>query len=203
MKFVRTKRIAVFLLVGLTMCSSLLAHSGRTDSNGGHKDNKNKSGLGSYHYHCGEYPAHLHTNGVCPYKSTGNISDGIPTTNNKTTIPTYKEKEMTFVIDGQAVKINTITVDNTNLSELKSISEKLGISMTYDTTVKSIECKKGDTSFTLQIDSKNMWLNNELSTLNVAPIAHNGRTMIPARVVAEAIGKNVTYDTETDSIIIK
>lgn len=25
------------------------AHSGRTDSNGGHKDNKNKSGLGSYH----------------------------------------------------------------------------------------------------------------------------------------------------------
>lgn len=26
------------------------AHSGRTDSSGGHKDNKNKSGLGSYHY---------------------------------------------------------------------------------------------------------------------------------------------------------
>ncbi len=45
------------------------AHSGRTDSNGGHRDNKNKSGLGSYHYHCGGYPAHLHPNGVCPYKS--------------------------------------------------------------------------------------------------------------------------------------
>ena len=27
------------------------------------------SGLGSYHYHCGGYPAHLHTNGVCPYTS--------------------------------------------------------------------------------------------------------------------------------------
>lgn len=46
------------------------AHGGRTDSNGGHKDNKNKSGLGSYHYHCGGYPAHLHTNGVCPYQTT-------------------------------------------------------------------------------------------------------------------------------------
>lgn len=46
------------------------AHSGRTDSRGGHKDNKNKSGLGSYHYHCGGYPAHLHENGVCPYTST-------------------------------------------------------------------------------------------------------------------------------------
>lgn len=46
------------------------AHSGRTDSSGGHKDNKNKSGLGSYHYHCGGHEAHLHPNGVCPYSST-------------------------------------------------------------------------------------------------------------------------------------
>lgn len=45
------------------------AHSGRTDANGGHKDNKNVSGLGSYHYHCGGYPAHLHENGVCPYSN--------------------------------------------------------------------------------------------------------------------------------------
>jgi peptidoglycan hydrolase-like protein with peptidoglycan-binding domain len=42
------------------------AHSGRTDSSGGHKDNKNKSGLGYYHYHHGMGP-HLHTNGICPY----------------------------------------------------------------------------------------------------------------------------------------
>ena len=27
------------------------AHYGRTDANGGHRDNKNKSGLGPYHYH--------------------------------------------------------------------------------------------------------------------------------------------------------
>ena len=44
------------------------AHSGRTDSSGGHHDYKNKSGLGSYHYHHG-YSAHLHPNGVCPYSS--------------------------------------------------------------------------------------------------------------------------------------
>ncbi len=46
------------------------AHSGRTDSSGGHRDNKNKSGLGSYHYHCGGNPAHLHDKGVCPYENT-------------------------------------------------------------------------------------------------------------------------------------
>lgn len=47
------------------------AHSGRTDSSGGHKDNKNKSGLGSYHYHCGGHKAHLHKNGKCPTKTKG------------------------------------------------------------------------------------------------------------------------------------
>ena len=50
------------------------AHSGRTDSSGGHKDNKNKSGLGYYHYHCGGHPAHLHNNGTCPYSSSGSKS---------------------------------------------------------------------------------------------------------------------------------
>lgn len=52
------------------------AHSGRTDARGGHRDNKNKSGLGSYHYHCGGYPAHLHKNGVCPYSSAASSSAG-------------------------------------------------------------------------------------------------------------------------------
>lgn len=49
--------------------ANLSAHSGRTDGSGGHHDNKNASGLGGYHYHCGGHPAHLHENGICPYSS--------------------------------------------------------------------------------------------------------------------------------------
>lgn len=56
------------------------AHSGRTDANGGHHDYKNISGLGSYHFHCGGHPAHLHPNGVCPYKK-----------GNKTNVIKYKK----------------------------------------------------------------------------------------------------------------
>ena len=65
--------IAIAIAIPLTT-QLAFAHSGRTDSNGGHKDNKNVSGLGSYHYHCGGYPAHLHDNGVCPYKNTSTSS---------------------------------------------------------------------------------------------------------------------------------
>ena len=64
------RKVLVSLLVVFSLAVTVSAHSGRTDSNGGHKDNKNASGLGSYHYHCGGYPAHLHTNGYCPYTDT-------------------------------------------------------------------------------------------------------------------------------------
>ena len=67
----------------IAMSMSLFAHSGRTDSNGGHKDNKNKSGLGAYHYHCGGYPAHLHSGGVCPYR--GGASSASSTSNSSNT----------------------------------------------------------------------------------------------------------------------
>ncbi|HFL2520423.1 TPA: YHYH domain-containing protein [Clostridioides difficile] len=56
----KKKLIAVIMsLTIISIGSFSYAHSGRTDSSGGHRDNKNKSGLGSYHYHCGGYPAHL------------------------------------------------------------------------------------------------------------------------------------------------
>ena len=66
--------ISTILLVCLACIFSVFAHSGRTDSNGGHRDYSNQSGLGSYHYHCGGYPAHLHKNGYCPYKSYSSSS---------------------------------------------------------------------------------------------------------------------------------
>lgn len=56
------------------------AHGGRTDSHGGHRDNKNASGLGSYHYHCGGYPPHLHENGVCPYDTAAAETTAAATT---------------------------------------------------------------------------------------------------------------------------
>lgn len=70
MKQFLKKIISVIFVLCLILITTITAsaHSGRTDSSGGHRDNKNKSGLGSYHYHCGGYPAHLHKSGYCPYR---------------------------------------------------------------------------------------------------------------------------------------
>lgn len=71
-----TKKLFIMFMCACLSFSSFLsyAHSGRTDSSGGHHDYQNKSGLGSYHYHHGMGP-HLHKNGVCPYStSTSSLS---------------------------------------------------------------------------------------------------------------------------------
>lgn len=70
------KRLCLLLILSIILITTnVYSHSGRTDANGGHKDNQNKSGLGSYHYHCGGYPAHLHTNGSCLYSSSSSSSN--------------------------------------------------------------------------------------------------------------------------------
>lgn len=60
--------LCFLLLFSLSFSTLAFAHGGRTDSDGGHHDYNNVSGLGSYHYHHG-YEAHLHPNGVCPYEA--------------------------------------------------------------------------------------------------------------------------------------
>jgi hypothetical protein len=54
--------VFIALLILTSAVTPALAHSGRTDSNGGHWDHS----TGEYHYHHG-YSAHQHNNGVCPY----------------------------------------------------------------------------------------------------------------------------------------
>ena len=58
------KVIAISVLFILVAFYSLIsyAHSGRTDSRGGHHNRK----TGGYHYHHGMGP-HQHSNGKCPY----------------------------------------------------------------------------------------------------------------------------------------
>lgn len=73
MKYLQKKRLWLGIIISIIAFSTVIyAHSGRTDSSGGHKDKNNVSGLGGYHYHCGGKPAHLHTNGVCPYDEHSN-----------------------------------------------------------------------------------------------------------------------------------
>lgn len=88
------KRFLAMLAIVLCMIPSIVvAHSGGTDSSGGHHDYNNVSGLGSYHYHHG-YGPHLHENGICPYDNTSSSSSDVVKINssNTETLPQQAER---------------------------------------------------------------------------------------------------------------
>lgn len=65
------KKILLLLIIFISIFTLSFAHSGRTDSNGGHYD----SSTGEYHYHHG-YSAHQHNaDGSCPYETELVIKD--------------------------------------------------------------------------------------------------------------------------------
>ena len=136
--------IIVILVTLLYMPIVNLAHSGRTDSSGGHKDNKNASGLGSYHYHCGGHPAHLHTGGVCPYSSsaapattsTTSSSTSSAATSSKTT--TTPKKVVANKVEVNVDELNLIIGESKSLTAVVSPSNAEDKSVTWKSSNKEI-----------------------------------------------------------------
>ncbi len=117
--------IIIAIIIMITLSNITYAHGGRTDSSGGHKDNKNASGLGSYHYHCGGHPAHLHDGGVCPY-SAPTVSTSVvleEPVQQKTNEPVEENKVEAVV----GVKENSNTVENVVTDETTEDDTLAGI----------------------------------------------------------------------------
>lgn len=125
----KTRKLLITLLSSLMICTTTVtiitppltteAHSGRTDRNGGHKDNKNKSGLGYYHYYCGGYPAHLHENGICPYANADVVTtDPVPNTTSNNSVANSSNGSQASssanIISNTAASSQSITISDTS-----------------------------------------------------------------------------------------
>lgn len=165
-------KIISILLIALSIISigvNAYSHSGRTDSSGGHKDNKNKSGLGSYHYHCGGHPAHLHTNGVCPYSSSSSSSKS--STSSSSTSSTKETSTVPTTIVVTDIKINE------NVTSMKEgESQKLTATITpNDATDKNITWKSSDESIAT-VSTTGEVVAKKYGTVDITATSSNGKT---------------------------
>lgn len=84
------------LVLALLLSLPVLAHSGRTDSDGGHYDRF----TGEYHYHHG-YSAHQHEGGQCPYDfddRTGESSGSSSSSEEDKNKPDEKEHPLSVLL---------------------------------------------------------------------------------------------------------
>ena len=147
----REKIISIILAV-LSIISievNTYAHSGRTDANGGHKDNKNKSGLGSYHYHCGGNPAHLHTNGICPYSSNE------PNSKETSSTPDSKDTSSSSSANTKETPTTPTTIEITKL-EIQENIENLEVGETKVLTVTIIPSNATNKNLTWSSSDENI-----------------------------------------------
>ena len=198
MKKNNKKTISILLTI-LTIISigvNSYAHSGKTDSSGGHKDNNNKSGLGSYHYHCGGYPAHLHTNGVCPYSSSSTkTTSTVPTTIVVTDIKI--NENVTSMKEGESKKLTaTITPNDATDKNItwKSSDESIA---TVSTTGEVVAKKYGTVDITATSS------NGKTSTIKIdikeSPKAENSAIIKTSTNSKNNITNNTTTDSKEDS----
>lgn len=189
----------------ITIGTNAYAHSGRTDSAGGHKDNKNASGLGSYHYHCGGNPAHLHPNGICPYSSnqgstssssqssTSSLSDSSTSNNASSLTPTTivateikineeietmeigENKKLTATITPDNVTDKSITWKSSN-EEIVTVTENGEITAKQSGTVEITASTKNGKTNTVKVTIKEKLEIDDNNTISVSSTTVSGST---------------------------
>lgn len=138
------------ILITVSSAIPTFAHSGRTDSSGGHRDNQNKSGLGSYHYHCGGYPAHLHDGGYCPYTDVMPSSVKIKVA--KTTLDVGEELSIDAIVSPSNACDTDVTWDSSNPSVISVYGGEIVAKNpgTATITAETINGKKNSVKITVK-----------------------------------------------------
>lgn len=164
----------IFLIMILAFPLNSMGHSGRTDSNGGHKDNKNASGLGPYHYHCGGYPAHLHDGGVCPYSSTAQTSTSSGSVEQQTTSTKSQSSTQTKKSEPKTILVKDIQPNKDTVEILCGTTEKIDVTFTPENaTDQSITWKSSDIKIA-SVNSEGVISANDIGEADITIESSNG-----------------------------
>lgn len=202
----RAKKLLCVLLCVFLFPTAAFAHSGRTDAHGGHRDNKNASGLGSYHYHCDGHPAHLHPDGYCPYNPPADAVAPQPQPAAETAPAAVSEPApvVTVTINGAVCEsdVPACMVEGRTLIPARAILEGLGAQVSWDADTQEVTATKENTILRLTIDEAVAWADGSAVQLDVPARILEGRTFVPARFVAEALDADVSWDAESQTVRI-
>lgn len=72
----------------------------------------------------------------------------------------------------------------------------------WNAALQQVTLKKGSTTIVLKIGSTQLTVNGKGSTMDTSPLIRTGRTFLPARYVAEALGYTVGWDPGTRSVLV-
>ena len=110
----------------------------------------------------------------------------------------------TINIGSRSVTINTapVIINGRTLIPFRGVGEAMCGNVDWNDDTKTVTITLGSNKVEMTVDSKTAYFNNKAQTLDVAPVILNGRTMLPARFIAESFGFDVNWDNDTKTISI-
>ncbi|MBQ8588304.1 MAG: N-acetylmuramoyl-L-alanine amidase [Clostridia bacterium] len=119
-------------------------------------------------------------------------------------IGAHAAQEMTLYLDGKLVKTDVapIAIDGYTMVPVRSIFEKMGAEVTWIGSRQQVIIRSVKARIVLNLDSTTAYVNNKSVELEKAPMAMDGRTLIPVRFVSEKLGYNVKWEPSDNSVHI-
>ena len=100
-----------------------------------------------------------------------------------------------IILDGQQIEteIAPIIENGRTLVPVRGVLEAMGATVAWDQATKTATAYLGENTTSVTIDNYTAYVNGYAVTLEVPAKVVNGRTMVPLRFMAEAIGYDVSY----------
>lgn len=121
------------------------------------------------------------------------------------TIPTvFADDIIKVTIDSKPLyfDVEPTNINGRTLVPLRTIFESLGAEVQWDGSTQTITGTKGNIKVILQINNKIATVNGKKVELDVAAKVIDGRTLVPARFIAESLGAKVNWDGITSTVAI-
>lgn len=109
-----------------------------------------------------------------------------------------------LVVDGASVQTDVppVIVDGRTLVPVRALFESLGATVGWEESTQTATATKGNTVISMQIGNTTAYVNGVAKTLDVPAQTIEGRTMAPARFVAESLNATVNWDSASDTVKI-
>lgn len=107
-------------------------------------------------------------------------------------------------VDGSPVSFDVPPqiIDGRTMVPIRAIFEQMGATVNWNEETHTASCIKDDTTVNMQIGSEIMTINDTSVPMDVAPQIIDGRTLAPARYVAEAYGNTVQWSNASRNVVI-
>lgn len=106
--------------------------------------------------------------------------------------------------DGQKINFDVPpqTINNRTMVPIRAIFEAMGATVDWDDATQTAKCVKDATTVEMTLNSTTEYINGTPNEMDVSPVVIDGRTLAPARYVAEAFGYHVSWDEMTQTVLI-